>query len=73
MVPAQTSIPSNPDTSHCYDRAMGVWDVLAQQFVEKKGLRNHEVARTGRMAFYGGGKLPHYYCTGSLQVKRAPS
>ncbi|PVI00774.1 sym-1 [Periconia macrospinosa] len=32
----------------------GTGDILAQQFVEKKGLRNHEFARTGRMAFYGG-------------------
>jgi hypothetical protein len=30
-------------------------DTMAQQLVEKKGLKNHEFARTGRMAFYGGG------------------
>jgi len=30
---------------------------MAQQLVEKKGWRNHELARTGRMALYGGGKL----------------
>ncbi|KAI9743602.1 MAG: Protein required for ethanol metabolism [Claussenomyces sp. TS43310] len=29
-------------------------DVMAQQAVEKKGLKNHELARTGRMALYGG-------------------
>jgi hypothetical protein len=28
---------------------------MAQQLVEKKGLKNHELARTGRMALYGGG------------------
>jgi len=27
---------------------------MAQQLVEKKGLKNHELARTGRMALYGG-------------------
>ncbi|RVX68544.1 Protein sym-1 [Exophiala mesophila] len=32
----------------------GAGDTLAQQAVEKKGFRNHEVARTGRMALYGG-------------------
>ncbi|KAH8594631.1 sym-1 [Bisporella sp. PMI_857] len=29
-------------------------DTMAQQLVEKKGLKNHEYARTGRMALYGG-------------------
>jgi protein Mpv17 len=29
-------------------------DAMAQQLVEKKGFDNHELARTGRMAFYGG-------------------
>ncbi|KAL1879336.1 hypothetical protein VTK73DRAFT_7173 [Phialemonium thermophilum] len=32
----------------------GVGDVVAQQLVEKKGLEKHELARTGRMALYGG-------------------
>lgn len=31
-------------------------DVLAQQLVEKKGIKDHEIARTGRMALYGGGE-----------------
>lgn len=30
-------------------------DVMAQQAVEKRGLENHDIARTGRMALYGGG------------------
>jgi hypothetical protein len=30
-------------------------DTMAQQLVEKKGLRNHDLARSGRMALYGGG------------------
>ncbi|PQE32527.1 sym-1 protein [Rutstroemia sp. NJR-2017a WRK4] len=29
-------------------------DAMAQQLVEKKGIKGHELARTGRMAFYGG-------------------
>lgn len=27
---------------------------MAQQLVEKKGIKNHDLARTGRMVFYGG-------------------
>lgn len=30
---------------------------MAQQLVEKKGLQNHQLARTCRMALYGGGML----------------
>lgn len=30
-------------------------DTMAQQLVEKKGLEKHDLARTGRMALYGGG------------------
>lgn len=29
-------------------------DTMAQQAIERKGWRNHELGRTGRMAFYGG-------------------
>lgn len=32
-------------------------DVLAQQMVEGVGAKKHNLARTGRMALYGGGKL----------------
>lgn len=32
-------------------------DLTAQQLVEKKGLKNHDVARTSRMALYGGCKF----------------
>jgi protein Mpv17 len=32
-------------------------DVMAQQLVEKKGFQNHQLARTSRMALYGGGLL----------------
>jgi protein Mpv17 len=32
-------------------------DTMAQQLVEKKGLEKHDLARTGRMALYGGGEL----------------
>jgi protein Mpv17 len=32
-------------------------DTMAQQLVEKKGWKNHELARTGRMALYGGGEF----------------
>jgi len=30
-------------------------DTMAQQLVEKRGLKNHDISRTGRMALYGGG------------------
>jgi protein Mpv17 len=30
-------------------------DTMAQQLVEKKGLKNHDLMRSGRMALYGGG------------------
>jgi hypothetical protein len=30
---------------------------MAQQLVEKKGFQNHQLARTARMALYGGGML----------------
>jgi len=33
-------------------------DTMAQQLVEKKGWKNHKLARTGRMALYGGGRFP---------------
>lgn len=37
-------------------------DLTAQQLVEKKGLKNHDVARTGRMALYGGCKFFTLFC-----------
>jgi hypothetical protein len=33
-------------------------DAMAQQGVEGRGLENHDLARTGRMAAYGGGTSP---------------
>ncbi|KAL5332297.1 hypothetical protein BJX70DRAFT_384522 [Aspergillus crustosus] len=32
----------------------GAGDALAQQAVERRGLEKHDLARTGRMVFYGG-------------------
>jgi len=32
----------------------GAGDTLAQQAVERKGFRNHDATRTGRMVLYGG-------------------
>ena len=31
-------------------------DITAQQLIDKKGIEGHDLARTGRMALYGGGK-----------------
>lgn len=33
-------------------------DTIAQQAVEKRGAKNHDMARTGRMALYGGSASP---------------
>ena len=35
----------------------GIGDVAAQQLVEKRGAAGHDLARTGRMALYGGGEI----------------
>jgi protein Mpv17 len=32
-------------------------DTMAQQLVEKRGLKHHDMSRTGRMALYGGGEF----------------
>lgn len=29
-------------------------DIIAQQLIERRGLRNHDIARTARLGFYGG-------------------
>jgi hypothetical protein len=42
----------------------GTGDVLAQQVVEKKGFNKHELARTGRMALYGGCETDEISLTG---------
>jgi hypothetical protein len=36
-------------------------DTLAQQAVERKGFANHDLARSGRMALYGGGMKAWYF------------
>jgi hypothetical protein len=60
-VPAryQLKLASHPTLTQAVATTVlfGTGDVLAQQFVEKKGLQDYELARTGRMAFYGGGML----------------
>jgi|SRR4051812_2532348 hypothetical protein len=33
-------------------------DITAQQLVEKKGIKGHDLTRTGRMALYGGCESP---------------
>lgn len=33
---------------------MNVGDVVAQQYVERKGMENHDTSRTMRMAVFGG-------------------
>jgi hypothetical protein len=38
----------------CLEVLFGAGDTLAQQAVEKKGFKNHDLIRTGRMAAYGG-------------------
>lgn len=36
-----------------------VGDITAQQIVEKRTVEKHDIARTGRMALYGGGTSIH--------------
>jgi protein Mpv17 len=35
-------------------------DITAQQLVEKKGVKDHDLTRTGRMALYGGCESHHH-------------
>ncbi|KAK3329494.1 hypothetical protein B0H66DRAFT_27380 [Apodospora peruviana] len=52
----QAKLLSRPILTQAVTTAIlfGVGDVAAQQLVEKKGVDKHELARTGRMALYGG-------------------
>jgi protein Mpv17 len=40
----------------------GCGDILAQQAVDRKGFDKHDMARTGRMALYGGGEFLYSEC-----------
>ncbi len=45
------------DADYHYDQLLfATGDVLAQQAVEQVGVEKHNLARTGRMALYGGGQ-----------------
>lgn len=50
-------------------------DVLAQQAVQKVGVKKHDFARTGRMGLYGGGQsaLSLLRCTHELKVDDLPA
>lgn len=48
----------------------GAGDVIAQQAVDKKGIEKHDLARTGRMALYGGGEFFPLSPTGQPQPQR---
>ncbi|PBK95850.1 hypothetical protein ARMGADRAFT_1010757 [Armillaria gallica] len=45
-----------PMLAQCGTAALlfGTGDIIAQQLIEKKGLRRHDVTRTVRLTFYGG-------------------
>lgn len=53
----QARLASRPLLTQAVTTAVlfGAGDVIAQQAVDKKGLEKHDLARTGRMALYGGG------------------
>lgn len=53
----QARLASRPLLTQAVTTAVlfGAGDVIAQQAVDKKGIEKHDVARTGRMALYGGG------------------
>lgn len=54
-------------------------DVMAQQAVEKRGSRDHNFARTGRMALYGGAvfgpgaTLWYQFLQRKIQIPRSPN
>lgn len=50
----------------------GAGDVIAQQAVDKKGIEKHDLARTGRMALYGGGKLTRRMSTLCSHTRSPP-
>ncbi|KUI62986.1 Protein sym-1 [Cytospora mali] len=52
----QAKLASRPLLTQAVTTAVlfGTGDVIAQQAVDKKGIQKHDVARTGRMALYGG-------------------
>ncbi|PSR94499.1 hypothetical protein BD289DRAFT_451278 [Coniella lustricola] len=52
----QARLASRPLLTQAVTTAVlfGAGDVIAQQAVDKKGLDKHDMARTGRMALYGG-------------------
>lgn len=57
----QARLASRPLLTQAVTTAIlfGTGDAIAQQAVDKKGLEKHDLARTGRMALYGGGM----YCS----------
>lgn len=52
----QAKLQSRPILTQAISTAVlfATGDVIAQQAVEKKGLKDHSLPRTGRMALYGG-------------------
>ncbi|WPG97276.1 Hypothetical protein R9X50_00005000 [Acrodontium crateriforme] len=52
----QSKLASRPLLTQCVTTAVlfATGDTMAQQLVEKKGLKNQDFGRTGRMVFYGG-------------------
>ncbi|KAA8645370.1 hypothetical protein EYZ11_000429 [Aspergillus tanneri] len=52
----QTKLAKQPILTASVTSAIlfGSGDVLAQQLVDRRGLEKHDMARTGRMALYGG-------------------
>lgn len=50
----QTGWQCRLDTAMVVANSMNVGDVVAQQYVERKGMDNHDTSRTMRMAVFGG-------------------
>ncbi|ORX41118.1 hypothetical protein BD324DRAFT_40998 [Kockovaella imperatae] len=47
-------------------------DIIAQQGIEKKGWKNHDVARTGRIIFWGGGLFAPAVTVWFRQLQKIP-
>jgi hypothetical protein len=51
----------------------GIGDVAAQQLVDRKGIDKHDLARTGRMALYGGGTFTLLLSITTTTIPPSPS
>ncbi|KAJ8612173.1 hypothetical protein MRB53_037563 [Persea americana] len=77
--PQDASLVSADELSHLSHSAdlnqvlFATGDTLAQQAVEKKGFDKHDIARTGRMALYGGATLWFGFLQRRIRIPSSPN